>query len=78
MTSRSTHAREIYEAHVRSLPRDVQLQLVAVIAGEAADAPTGSAAVRFADLSGLGAEVWEGVDPADYVQQLRSEWAGRP
>lgn len=26
------------------------------------------------ELAGLGAELWEGIDPQEYVNQLRSEW----
>ena len=29
------------------------------------------------ELAGLGATVWEGVDPQDYVNQLRNEWDER-
>lgn len=77
MTTRGAHARAVYDAHVRSLPRDVQLQLVAVIADEAAgrDAPAAAEApVRFVDLYGLGADVWVGVDADAYVNELRDEW----
>ena len=30
------------------------------------------------ELEGLGAEIWEGIDAQDYVNQLRSEWDHRP
>lgn len=30
-----------------------------------------------ARLRGLGSEVWQGVDPVDYVRQLRQEWDER-
>jgi AbrB family looped-hinge helix DNA binding protein len=30
-----------------------------------------------ARLRGLGSEVWQGVDPVDFVRQLRSEWDER-
>lgn len=30
------------------------------------------------ELAGLGAEVWKGIDPQEYVNQLRSEWDHRP
>ncbi|MCA0454999.1 MAG: hypothetical protein LCI00_13585 [Chloroflexi bacterium] len=30
------------------------------------------------ELAGLGAEIWEGIDPQEYVNQLRSEWDHRP
>jgi hypothetical protein len=29
------------------------------------------------ELVGLGAEIWEGIDAQDYVNQLRSEWDER-
>lgn len=28
-------------------------------------------------LRGLGREVWQGVDPVEYVRQLRSDWDDR-
>jgi AbrB family looped-hinge helix DNA binding protein len=28
-------------------------------------------------LRGLGAEVWQGVDPVEYVRRLRREWDAR-
>jgi hypothetical protein len=30
------------------------------------------------ELAGLGAEVWDGIDAQEYVNQLRSEWDHRP
>jgi hypothetical protein len=30
------------------------------------------------ELAGLGAEVWQGIDPQEYINQLRSEWDERP
>lgn len=30
------------------------------------------------ELAGLGAEIWEGIDPQEYIRQLRSEWDERP
>jgi hypothetical protein len=30
------------------------------------------------ELAGLGAEIWEGIDPQEYIRQLRSEWDDRP
>ena len=30
------------------------------------------------ELAGLGAEIWEGIDPQAYINQLRSEWDDRP
>jgi len=33
---------------------------------------------RLSDLRGVGAEIWEGIDPQEYINQLRSEWDHRP
>ncbi len=30
------------------------------------------------EFVGLGAEIWEGIDAQEYVNQLRSEWDHRP
>ncbi len=30
------------------------------------------------ELHGLGAEIWEGVDAQEYVNELRNEWEHRP
>jgi hypothetical protein len=30
------------------------------------------------ELHGLGAEIWQGIDAQEYVDQLRSEWDDRP
>jgi hypothetical protein len=29
---------------------------------------------KLTDLAGLGAEVWKGVDPDEYVKNIRAEW----
>lgn len=29
------------------------------------------------ELAGLGAEIWEGIDAEEYVNQLRNEWDNR-
>jgi hypothetical protein len=29
------------------------------------------------ELEGLGKEIWEGVDPKEYVRKLRDEWNNR-
>ncbi len=30
------------------------------------------------ELGGLGAEIWQGIDAQEYVNQLRDEWDHRP
>ncbi len=33
---------------------------------------------RLSDLRGLGAEIWQGIDAQEYVDQQRDEWDARP
>jgi hypothetical protein len=40
--------------------------------GETDDAPLHS----IMELDGLGAEIWEGVDPEEYVRRERGSWGG--
>lgn len=32
---------------------------------------------RLSDLEGVGAEIWQGIDAQEYVNQLRDEWDSR-
>ena len=34
--------------------------------------------VSLLELEGLGAELWQGVDAQEYVNELRAEWDERP
>lgn len=77
----ATRADEIYERHVRLLPPTERLRLAARIVQELAQAPgasDGSAELSLLELHGLGKEIWEGIDPDEYVQALRGEWDHRP
>jgi hypothetical protein len=72
---------DIYERHIKALPREGRLQLVALIARELAEeeAPaTDEPRHSILELRGLGKEIWEGVDGQEYVNRLRDEWDGRP
>lgn len=47
----------------------------------AVDAPSEIASQkrhRLSDLRGLGADIWQDIDPQEYVDQLRDEWDARP
>lgn len=70
-------ASDVYYDHVRSLPVDERLKLIALIArdleiehGECKEEPRHS----IMELRGLGKDLWGGVDAQEYVNRLRSEW----
>lgn len=71
---------EIYEQHIQSLPAVDRLRLLELIAhGLVAtvghDFPPSRSLL---ELEGLGAEIWQGIDPQVYVNELRREWDQRP
>lgn len=72
-------AQQIYEQYVRSLPIAERLRLMAVVAHDLAYESSNAESLEqrrhsIMDLHGLGAHIWEGVDPQDYVNKLRDEW----
>ena len=75
------NAKEIYEQYIKPLPPAEQLRLVAMVAQDLAKQPgeeTEKPKRSIMELHGLGAEIWEGVDAQEYVNELRKEWDHRP
>ena len=71
---------ELYEQHVKPLSTSERLRLVELIARElaaviAVDMPRQRSLL---ELEGLGAEIWQGIDAQEYVNELRKEWDHRP
>jgi len=56
-----------------SLSREDQLRLIQDLMANT-EASGGSASVL--ELQGLGAEIWQGIDAREYVNQERSSWNG--
>ena len=67
----------LYTRQIRGLPAEARLQLLALIAQDLAT-PSSSKARRISELQGSGKDIWQGIDGQQYVDQLRSEWDGRP
>ncbi len=67
----------LYHRVVKPLTVRERLRLVALIANDlAADLSPefSSRKLSLSQLQGLGAEIWEGIDAQEYVNQLRDEW----
>lgn len=76
-----TNIEAIYQQHIKPLSHDERLKLLAKMAEELANGnekaePTKKRSIM--ELHGLGAEIWEGVDAQEYVNELRNEWEHRP
>ena len=69
-----SRATEIYEQHIKSLPPQERLQLLAMVARDLADEPNERPRRSIMELHGLGKELWDGIDAQAYVDQLRDEW----
>ena len=72
-----TDAERLYLLQIKLLPRDDRLRLAhrilhdLVLEGDVAEAP---GPPSLADLYGVGGDVWSGVDPDQYVNEIRDEW----
>lgn len=75
-----TNIENIYQQHIKPLPQDEQLKLLAKMAEELSNDKASEPAKKrsIMELHGLGAEIWEGIDAQKYVNELRNEWEHRP
>ena len=72
-------AEQLYEQKIKLLPATERLRLVALIAHDlATTAITEHQQRSLLELEGLGADIWQGVDAQEYVNELRKEWDHRP
>ena len=70
----------LYARHIKPLPPEDRLRLLAVIARDLAlvGSPGQPRERSLLELEGLGADLWQGVDAQAYVDKLRAEWDRRP
>jgi hypothetical protein len=80
-TTETPSVEQLYEEQIRSLTPEQKLRLIALIAGELTEQIHTLPQPRrrsLMELEGLGAEIWQGIDAQEYVDQLRSEWDTKP
>lgn len=70
----TSNIEKIYEQYIKPLPREEQRLLLDVLRNELDTAANGDKGRSILELHGLGREIWQGVDPEDYVRALREEW----
>ncbi len=69
----------LYERHIRSLPAEQRLQLLARMAADLA-AEGATPALRLHNVMefyGVGRRRWDGSDGQEFVNKLRDEWDER-
>ena len=71
---------QLYEQQIKYLSYAEQLQLVARITQELAELPVPIERPQYSllELEGVGAELWQGINAQEYVNELRREWDHRP
>ena len=73
----SSSTKNIYDEHIKPLSREQQLLLLDLLQTELANGDDDGRRHSILELHGLGKEIWEGVDPKEYVRKLRDEWEER-
>ena len=76
-----TNIEIIYQQHIKPLSKTEQIKLLAKIAEELVTGKEETEPIKnrrsLLELEGLGAEIWEGIDAQEYVNDLRNEWEHR-
>lgn len=73
----SSSIQNIYELYIKPLPREEQRLLLDVLRNELEDATNNPKRHSILELHGLGQEIWQDIDPKEYVKELRGEWEER-
>lgn len=69
----SSDTRIIYEEYIKALSREEQRLLFNVLQAELDNDDDNGQRHSILELHGLGREIWQGVDPKEYVRGLRDE-----
>ena len=73
----SSDTRIIYEEYIKALSREEQRVLFNVLQAQLDDDGDNGQRHSILELHGLGREIWDDVDPREYVRRLREEWDER-
>jgi hypothetical protein len=67
---------QLYEQQIKALPRSARLRLLARIADDLVEADADDEqGLSLLDLEGVGADIWQGVDPKTYIDAERDSWS---
>jgi hypothetical protein len=68
----SSNTKHIYDDHIKPLPRE-QVQLLDLLQTEVENGDANGQRHSILEVHGLGQEIWQDVDPNEYVRRLRDE-----
>ncbi len=69
----SADTKSIYEEYIKPLSREDQHVLLKIMQAELSNGDDSGQRRNILDLHGLGREIWQGVDPKEYVRKLRDD-----
>lgn len=69
-------AEQLYQQYIKPIPITGQLELFALISKKLFSQSEAEKNKQrsLLEFEGLGAELWEGVDAQNYIDDLRNEW----
>ena len=70
----SSDTKSIYEEYIKPLSREDQHVLLKILQAELNNGDDNVQRRSILELHGLGREIWDDVDPKEYVRRLREEW----
>jgi hypothetical protein len=70
----SSNTKNIYDEHIKPLSREQRRALLDVLQSELGNGDDDRARHSILELHGLGKEIWQGMNPNEYVNKLRDEW----
>jgi len=73
----SSNPKNLYEEHIKPLPREQQVQLLNILRDELENDDDNVESHSILELHGLGREIWQDVNARDYLNELRDEWEER-
>jgi hypothetical protein len=73
----SSNTKNIYDEHIKPLPREQQVQLLDLLRTQLEKGDDQGQQQSILKPHGLGREIWQGINPKDYVSKLRDEWEER-
>jgi hypothetical protein len=73
----SSNIKNIYEDHIKPLPREQRVQLLNILRDELENSDDNGKSYSILELHGLGKEIWQDVNARDYLNKLRDEWEER-
>ncbi len=76
-TKQQTTLKSLYQRYIQPLSIAEQLELIALMSRQLAQATEAMQPSNIMALHGLGKEIWQDIDAQTYVAEIRQEWESK-